>query len=104
MVVPRRCLERACPDSADTIRLRDDRPSAKPLASAPPHSAVASERLGGTGLRARYPIYEKTTRGPSPRVLQIINTRMAGTVRQLLLAMCRCEFSTTTGVPTFTRR
>ena len=44
------------PDSVfDTINLRDDRLSAKPLANAPPNSAVVSERLARP---ARYPIYE----------------------------------------------
>src|ERR687888_461461 len=46
MVVPRRCLERAYPDSVDTISLRDDRLLAKQAASErATHSAVASERL-----------------------------------------------------------
>src|SRR5947208_17072400 len=57
MVVPRRCLERACPDSVHTISLRDDRLLAKQAASErATHSAVASERLAGPG-EARYPIY-----------------------------------------------
>jgi hypothetical protein len=41
----------------DTISLRDDRPSTKPLAKRATHSAVACPRLGGRGQEARYPIY-----------------------------------------------